>query len=109
MKVVSESDLTQSSELGKALNDPLGSHGIPTSHYSCPTPWPSLPPTGPKQGPIIRIYLQFFLGGGDTPMAYGSSQARGLIRAVAAILHHSKVGSEPLLQTIPQLTATLDP
>ena len=45
------------------------------------------------------------------PVAYGESQARGLIRAVAAGLFqdHSNVGSEPRLQPIPQLTATLDP
>ena len=41
-------------------------------------------------------------------MAYGGSQARGLIRAVAAGLHqsHSNVGSKPRLQPTPQLTAT---
>ena len=41
-------------------------------------------------------------------MAYGSSQVRGLIGAVAAGLHssHRDTGSEPHL---PQLTATLDP
>ena len=46
-----------------------------------------------------------------TPVAYGGSQARGLIGAVAAGLHqsHSNVGSEPHLQPTPQLTATPDP
>ena len=44
-------------------------------------------------------------------MAYESSQARGLIRAVASGLHHndSNSGSEPNLQPTPQLTAMLDP
>ena len=44
-------------------------------------------------------------------MAYGGSQARGLIGAVAAGLRksHSNLGSEPYLQPTPQLTATLDP
>ena len=44
-------------------------------------------------------------------MAYGGSQARGPIGAVAASLYHShsKARSEPHLQTTPQLTATLDP
>ena len=44
-------------------------------------------------------------------VAYGGSQARGLIGAVAAGLHqsHSNVGSEPCLQATPQLTATPDP
>ena len=43
--------------------------------------------------------------------AYGGSQARGRIGAVAASLRqsHSNVGSEPHLQPTPQLTATLDP
>ena len=46
-----------------------------------------------------------------TPTAYGGSQARGLIAAVAASLHqsHSSIGSQPHLQPTPQLTATLDP
>ena len=46
-----------------------------------------------------------------TPVAYGSSQARGRIRAEPASLHHShsSVGSEPLLQPTPLLTATPDP
>ena len=44
-------------------------------------------------------------------MAYGGSQARGLIRAVVSSLHqsHSNMGSKPRLQTTPQLTAMLDP
>ena len=43
------------------------------------------------------------------PAAYGGSQARGPIGAVAASLRqsHSNVGSEPRLQ--PQLTAMPDP
>ena len=45
------------------------------------------------------------------PMAYGDSQARGRIGAVATGLHqsHSNAGSEPRLQPTPQLTATPDP
>ena len=42
-------------------------------------------------------------------MVYGGSQARGLIRAIAASLRHSKEGSEPRLRTTPQLTAVPDP
>jgi len=44
-------------------------------------------------------------------VVYGGSQARGLIRAVAAGLHqsHSNSGSELCLQPTPQVTATLDP
>ena len=42
--------------------------------------------------------------------AYGGSQARGQIGAVATSLlqSHSNAGSEPRLQPTPQLTATLD-
>ena len=44
-------------------------------------------------------------------MAYGGSQARGPIGAVAAGLHHSRnnAGSEPRLRPTPLFTATLDP
>ena len=43
--------------------------------------------------------------------AYGGSQARGLIGAIAAGLcqSHSNARSEPHLQLTPQLTAMLDP
>ena len=46
-----------------------------------------------------------------TPAAYGGSQARGLIGAVASGLHqsHSNAGSVLRLRPTPQLTATLDP
>jgi len=44
------------------------------------------------------------------PEAYGGSQARGRIGAVATGLRqrHSNTGSEPRLQATPQLTATPD-
>jgi len=44
-------------------------------------------------------------------MAYGGSQARGLIGAVANGLRHShsNLGSELSLQPTPQLTAMLNP
>ena len=46
-----------------------------------------------------------------TPVAYGSSHARGLIGAVATGLRqsHSHAGFELHLQPIPQLTAMPDP
>ena len=46
-----------------------------------------------------------------TPVAYGDSQARGPIGAVAPGLHHShsNTGSELCLRPTPQLTATPDP
>ena len=45
------------------------------------------------------------------PTAYGGSQARGLIGAVATGLHHShnNAGSKPRLRPTPRLTATPDP
>ena len=45
------------------------------------------------------------------PVAYGGSQARGRIRAVAAGLRHSNSSakSELCLRLTPQLRATLDP
>lgn len=45
------------------------------------------------------------------PTAYGDSQARGLIGAVAAGLcqSHSNSGSQPRLCPTPQLTAVPDP
>ena len=42
-------------------------------------------------------------------MAFGSSQARGRIRAVATGLHQSNTRSKPCLQPTPQLMATPDP
>ena len=54
----------------------------------------------------IFIYLLMYLLFRAATMAYGSSQARGLIRAVAAGLYHShsNAGSDPT----PQLTTKLD-
>ena len=53
----------------------------------------------------------FYVFSMASPAAYGDSQARGLIRATAAGLHHShsNVRSEPRLRPIPQLTAPPDP
>ena len=44
-----------------------------------------------------------------TLAAFGSSQARGQIGAVAAGLCHSNTGSEPCLWPTPQLMAMQDP
>ena len=53
----------------------------------------------------------FFLLFRATPTAYGSSRARGLIRATAVGLRHSHsyVGSEPRLRPTPQFMAMPDP
>ena len=65
-----------------------------------------------KPGHILRfteLFFFFFLRA--VPMAYGGSQARGQIRALATGLHHShsNTGSEPHLQLTPQPVAMLDP
>ena len=55
------------------------------------------------------VFLPFL--GWAAPAAYGRSQAKGLIRAIAASLRqsHSNAGSELRLKPTPQLTATVDP
>ena len=57
------------------------------------------------------IFFCLFAFSRATPEAYGGSQARGLIRAVAASLlqSHSNAGSELNVQPTPQLTAMPDP
>ena len=59
----------------------------------------------------VFFFFFFFAISWAAPAAYGGSQARGLIRAIAARLchSHSNVGSEPYLQPTPQFTATPDP
>ena len=56
-------------------------------------------------------FLVFFVFSGAASVAYGGSQARGLIESVATSLHqsHSNSGSKPRLPPTPPLTATLDP
>ena len=59
-------------------------------------------------------FLLFFWLFRATPVAYGGSQTRGPIGAIAASLHHShsNTGSELRLAPTPQLTyttATSDP
>ena len=56
--------------------------------------------------PLIFCFYLLFRA---APVAYGDSQARGLIRAAAASLCHSNARSELSLQTIPQLTMMPDP
>jgi len=59
--------------------------------------------------PLSFVLCRFVLG--PPPAAYGSSQARGQIRATAAGLRHSHshARSGPSLRPPPQLTAMLDP
>ena len=60
---------------------------------------------------ILFIYLFIFAISWAASTAYGLSQARGRIGAIAAGLHQSRsnVGSEPHLRPTPQLRATPDP
>ena len=65
---------------------------------------------------LLPLFLFFFFFclfaiSWAAPAAYGGSQARGPIGAVATGLRqsHSNAGSEPHLQPTPQLTATPDP
>ena len=61
---------------------------------------------------IIYLFVYFvFCFLRAAPLAYEGSQARGLIRAVAASLcqSHSNTRSELCLRPTPQFTATLDP
>ena len=65
-----------------------------------------------SQGTLfIYLFFVFFAISWVTPTAYGGSQARGVIRAVAASLRqsHSNTGSKPRLLPTPQLTATPGP
>ena len=60
---------------------------------------------------LIFIYLIFFFFGlfRAVLLAYGGSQARGWIGAVAGLYHsHSNARSKPCLQPAPELSATLD-
>ena len=60
---------------------------------------------------FVGFFFFLFAISWAAPMAYGGSQARGRIGAVATELSqsHSNAGSEPLLRPTPQLTATPDP
>ena len=60
---------------------------------------------------FIYLFIYLFLLFRAALVAYGGSQVRGLIGAVAAGLCHShcNAGSEPRLRPTLQLTATLDP
>lgn len=60
---------------------------------------------------VVCWFVGLFVISWAAPMAYGGSQARRRIGAVATSLcqSHSNTGSEPSLQPTPQLTATPDP
>ena len=66
-----------------------------------------------REVPLVFLFFVFclFANSWAAPMAYGGSQARGLIGATATGLHqsHSNAGSTLWLQLTPQLTAVPDP
>ena len=67
-----------------------------------------------KMGLLDKVsddFFFFFVFSRAAPEAYGGSQARGLIGAIAVGLHqsHSNSGSEPSLRPTPQLMEMLDP
>ena len=76
-----------------------------------PKPKNKLSLRDPSISNIIFFSFFFLVFSRAAPAAYGVSQPRGLIGAVAAGLHqsHSNWGSKPHLWPAPQLTATLDP
>ena len=72
--------------------------------------WSFLLYTHMEQPFVLLFVFSFFLFIAAAA-EYGSSQARGQIRAVAASLHysHSNAGSKLRLRSTPHLTATPDP
>ena len=60
---------------------------------------------------IIYLFICLFAFSRATPAAYGASQARSPIGAIATGLRqsHSNTGSEPRPRPTPQLMATSDP
>ena len=90
----------------------IQAHGYKFSRRHFPTQGTGADTEASKNSPPAYEQRFFFFNlFRATPIAYGSSQARGQIRAVAASLHHShsNAGSEPHQQPTPQLTATPDP
>ena len=57
----------------------------------------------------LFLFFFFFFFFGAAPATFGDSQARGLIGAVPAGLHHSHSNAGSKLSVQPQLTATPDP
>ena len=104
---------------GKSNNIPLLSNicrvkcQLVISDYNLQTPYFHWPLTSKNNYFIIFFLVLFclFAFSGAAPAAFGDSQARGLIGAVAAGLHHShsNAGSKPHLRPTPQLTAKPDP
>ena len=60
---------------------------------------------------LLFFFFSFLLLFRAVPKAYGSSQVRGRIGAVASCIYHSHINArfKPSLRQTPQLTARLDP
>ena len=85
---------------------------FPQIYKSIFIPIPSSFPSHYLAGVRIWIWMQhYFFLFRITPSIYGSTQARGRIRAAAADLRHScsHAGSKPHLQSTLQVAATRDP
>ena len=63
----------------------------------------------PSTGPFPFLFFCLFVFSRATPVAYGGSQARGLMGAIAAGLCKSHRNARSELWPIPQLTAMLHP
>ena len=73
--------------------------------------WPSRSVNWTYWSSLFFFFFWLFAIYWAAPTAYGGSQARGLIGAIATGLHqsHSNARSKPRLLPTPQLTATPDP
>ena len=71
----------------------------------------TIPATDGRSFFFLWSFFFFFFFFRAEPLAYGGPQARGLIGAAAAHLHHShsNTRSEPCVRPTSQLTATPDP
>ena len=92
------------------LNTTPMTHFAHLIHYCIPMPRIYWAP-GNIWGFLWLLFYFCLLGGGATPAAYVSSQARGQIRAIADRLHysHSNARSESRVQPTAQLMAMPDP
>ena len=79
-----------------------------SSHWVSRTQGPSMLQQV-SESPSFLLLLLFLFLFRAAPVAYGGSQARGLIGATAASHSHSNTRLEPCLWPTPQLTATPDP
>ena len=97
--------------VGQSFHRPQGAHASPNPH---PPSSLFIPSSLFVVSSSVYCFLSFFFFlsfSRATPEAYGGSQARGPMGAVATELHHSHshAGSKSRLRPTPQLMATLGP